>query len=83
MPNFQREIYRKYHKWIPLRQMRANFELEEEVAAAGQRAIEALGRSMKFHGRQWSATPLPPKMISYAVKRRKGAKKKHVSKKRT
>jgi hypothetical protein len=80
IPHFQREIYRRYNIRIPRSRIRVSFE-REEVAAAGQRAIEALGRSMRYHGRQWSATPLPPKMIPYAKKTRRGAKRKHVSKK--
>jgi hypothetical protein len=81
IPFLQREIYRLHHFWIPLSRIRVNFE-KEEVAAAGQNAIEALGRSMRYRGRQWSATPLPPKMIPYAKRKRRGAKRKHAGKKR-
>jgi hypothetical protein len=81
-PYFQRRIRRLYpHIRIPLSRIRVSYE-SEEVAAAGQRAIEALGRQMRYHGRQWSATPLPPEMIPYTVKKRRAAKRKHANARR-
>jgi hypothetical protein len=82
IPYFQRRIGRLYpHIRIPPSGIKVSFE-REEVAAAGQRAIEALGRQMRYHGRQWSATPLPPEMIPYTVKKRRAAKRKRANARR-
>jgi hypothetical protein len=75
VPFLQREIYRRHGIWIPRSRIRVNFE-KEEVAAAGERAIRAIGNSMRYRGKKWSATPLPVRVIPYVKRKRKHAKKK-------
>jgi hypothetical protein len=72
---FQRDIYRTHRVWLPLRKLRVSFE-REEVAAASQRVIEVYTRSMRYRGKHWSATALPPKVITYAKKNRRAKTRK-------
>jgi hypothetical protein len=69
-PYFQQLIYRRFRKWIPKRQLRVSFE-REEVATEAERDITIQLRGMQYRGREWVASPFPPKVLSYAKKRRK------------
>jgi hypothetical protein len=65
----QRDVYRRRRVWIPLRQIRVSFE-REELAAAAEKIIKVYTRSMRYRGKQWSATALPTRVIPYSKKRR-------------
>jgi hypothetical protein len=75
IPIIQRDIYRTHHVWIPLRRIRVNFEREEQAAAV-ERFIKVYTRSMRYRGKQWKATALPPKVITYAKKNRRAKTRK-------
>lgn len=67
---FQQSIYRRHHQWIPLHKIRVNFEAEEQAEAV-DRAIKVYVRSLRYRGKQHSATALPPRVIPYAKKSRR------------
>jgi len=72
---FQRDIYRTHRVWLPLRKLRVSFEREEQAAAV-DRFIKVYTRSMRYRGKNWSATALPPKVITYAKKGRRAKTRK-------
>jgi len=72
---FQRDIYRTHRVWIPLRRIRVSYEREEQAAAV-EKVIKVYTRSMRYRGKQWKATTLPPKVITYAKKNRRAKTRK-------
>jgi len=78
LAHLQREIYRRHHKWVPLRKLKVGFE-REEPAKTAQRDVSVETRSMRYRGKHWSATPLASKVIAYAKRRRRTSKRKHVA----
>jgi hypothetical protein len=70
VPYFQRRIHLETGKRIRKRRIRVAFEREEK-AAKGQNSIAIESRMMEYRGRQWKATPLPTRVLSYAKKRRR------------
>jgi hypothetical protein len=70
VPYFQRRISLETGKRIRKHQIRIAFEREEKATNA-QNIITIEARSMEYRGRQWKATPLPTRELSYAKKRRK------------
>jgi hypothetical protein len=72
--HFQQQIYRKYHIWIPKRKIKVRFEREERATKA-QRHVSVDFRTMRYHGRQWSATSAPSRVITFARKRRRSARR--------
>jgi len=70
IPYFQQRIYRRFRRWIPKRQIRGSFE-REEVAERSEPVMTIETRSMQYRGRDWKAFPFPPRVLSYAKKRRK------------
>jgi hypothetical protein len=67
---FQHAIYRWHHQWIPEHKIRFNFETEEQAVAV-DRAIKVYIRSMRYRGKQWMATKLPPRVIPYGKRNRR------------
>jgi hypothetical protein len=67
---FQHSIYRRYHRWIPLHKIRVSFETEEQAKAV-DRAIQVYIREIRYHGKQYMASKLPPTEIPYAKKSRR------------
>jgi hypothetical protein len=72
---FQQAIYRWHHAWLPSHKIRFGF-LEEEQAEAVDRAIKVYIRSTRYRGKQYMATKLPPREISYARKSRRAKTRK-------
>jgi hypothetical protein len=75
IPDFQQTIYRKYHVRIPPGRIRVSFE-REELAEAEKRIIAVLGRTVRYHGKQYMATALPPRVIPYGKKNRRAKTRK-------
>jgi hypothetical protein len=73
--DFQQAIYRWHRRWIPLHKIRVNFETEEEGEKV-ERAIKVYVRSVRYRGKQYKVTKLPPREIPYARKSRRAKARK-------
>jgi hypothetical protein len=71
IPYFQQAIYRRHRRWIRKDRIRVSFEREEPTMKS-ERKIVITARGMQYRGRQWRASPLPNRVITYAKKKRKG-----------
>jgi hypothetical protein len=72
---FQTTVYRKFRIWPRRSQIRISFENEEQAEAV-DRAIKVYIRSLRYRGKQWMVTKLPPREIPYARKSRRAKTRK-------
>ena len=70
LPYFQRHLYRRYKRWITKRRIRVSFERGEHATKV-ERYITIEIRGMRYRGKEWKATRLPSRSLSYVKKKRK------------
>jgi hypothetical protein len=55
-------LFKKFHKFVPLRDIKVRYEREERVRRAGNE-IPVKTRAMQYRGKEWEATSYPDTTI--------------------
>src|SRR2546425_4991339 len=69
VPYFQQNVYRQQRRWIPRRDLRVFFELEEPALQPSDTIVIQV-RGMEGRGKRWEAIPFPSRILSYTKKKR-------------
>ncbi|MBN1357570.1 hypothetical protein JW988_02265 [Candidatus Bathyarchaeota archaeon] len=74
--HFQQNIYRKFKRWIPKREIRVSFEREQKtIREKSDDLIQIESRRMEIRGKKWKAFGFPSRVLTYVKKKRKFKRK--------